>query len=68
MKYLVLVMMALSFGCDSEKKMTTADKLSVCKTICGRRSIESFTVSFDDHFDCRCGRVECEPVCDGGRP
>ena len=54
-------------ACDPPK-MTNADKLSVCKSICGKRPIASFEIRYDDGYDCRCAdKPQCEPECDGGR-
>jgi len=66
MKWIVIVVMAFALACD--QKMTPRDKLDTCRTICGRRPIQSFSIGYDEHYDCRCGdKPECQPECDGGR-
>ena len=67
MKWIMLAMATMVVACDPPK-MTNADMLSVCKSICGKRPIASFEIRYDDGYDCRCAdKPQCEPECDGGR-
>lgn len=62
MKWLVIVLMTLTCACD--QKLTATDKLTMCRSICGRRPIQEFSIGYDEHYVCRCAdKPECEPPC-----
>jgi hypothetical protein len=61
---LVCVMLV---GCG--RSMTVGETLEVCKTICGDRPVDDFSVSgFNDNgFSCLCGKKPDPPPCDAGK-